>query len=309
MTNADFEEIVDTSDEWIVSRTGIRERRIAGPEISCADMAAEASRRAMAMAGCAPEDIDLVINGTVTPDYRLPSNACTVQEQLELPNAVAFDVTAACAGFINGLSVANSLIMTGQYRRALVIGSEKLSTITNYADRATCVLFGDGAGAVVLEPSEDEHGVASTFLRSKGSLREWLWIKSGGCRHPYTMEFAFDGSDKIWMNGSDVFKVAVREMCNATTKVLEEAGITADRVKLLVPHQANIRIIDAVAKRLRISDDKIYKNIEKYGNTSAASVPIALDEANREGRLQPGDYVVMVAFGSGLIWGAALVRW
>ena len=309
MTNADLEKIVDTSDEWIVSRTGIRERRIAGAEISCADMAAEASKRAMEMAGCVPEDIDLVINGTVTPDYRLPSNACTIQELIGLPNAVAFDVTAACAGFINGLSVANSLITTGQYKKALVIGSEKLSTITNYNDRSTCVLFGDGAGAAVLEPSDDEHGVTSTFLRSKGSLREWLWIKTGGSRFPYSKEFEFDGSDKILMNGSDVFRVAVREMCNASMKVLEEGGITADQVKLLVPHQANNRIIDAVAKRLRIDNDRIYKNIEKYGNTSAASVPIALDEANREGRLEPGDYIVMVAFGSGLIWGAALVRW
>ena len=309
MTNADFEKIVDTSDEWIVSRTGIRERRIAGANTSCADMAAEAARRALDMAECNPDDIDLVINGTVTPDYRLPSNACTVQELLGLPNAVAFDVVAACAGFINGLSVANSLMMTGQYRKALVIGSEKLSSITNYQDRATCVLFGDGAGAAVLEPSEDERGVVATFLRSNGSLREWLWMKTGGSRHPYTKDFPFDGTDKIMMNGADVFKVAVREMHKATLEVLKQAGLAADDVTLMVPHQANTRIIDAVAKRLHISNDKVYKNIAKYGNTSAASVPLALDEANRSGRLKPGDNVVMVAFGSGLIWGAALVKW
>jgi len=309
MTNADFEKIVDTSDEWIVSRTGIRERRIAGPDTSCADMAAEAARRAMNMAGCVPEEIDLLINGTVTPDYRLPSNACTIQELLGLPNAAAFDVVSACTGFINGLSVANSLMVTGQYRKALVIGSEKLSSIINYQDRTTCVLFGDGAGAAVLEPSDNERGVVATFLRSNGSLREWLWMKTGGSRYPYTRDFAFDGTDKILMNGADVFKVAVREMCNAALNVLKQARLKADDIALLVPHQANNRIIDAVAKRLRISDDKVYKNIAKYGNTSAASVPLALDEANREGRLKPGDNIVMVAFGSGLIWGAALVRW
>jgi len=309
MTNADFEKLVDTSDEWIVSRTGIRERRIAGPDVGGAYMAAEAARRAMEMAGCTHEEIDLIVTATVTPDYRLPSNGCVLQEMMGFPNAVAFDIAAACAGFINGLSVAQALLITGRYRKALVIGSEKLSSITNYADRSTCILFGDGAGAVVLEPDDSGRGVLSTFLRSNGSLRPWLWIRTGGAKHPYTSDFAFDGSDKMSMKGSDVFKVAVREMCNAARHVLDEAGLDVKDIALMVPHQANIRIIDAVAKRLGLSDEQVYVNIDRYGNTSAASVPLALDEANRRGLIKPGDHILMAAFGGGLIWGAALVKW
>ena len=309
MTNADLENMVDTSDDWIVTRTGIRERRIAGTDISCADMAARASQRALESAGCSHEDIDLVISATVTPDYRLPSNGCVLQEMVGFPNAVASDVVAACAGFISGLAVANALIVTGVHKKALVVGSEKLSAITNYEDRATCVLFGDGAGAVVLEASDNDRGVHATHMRSNGGMRDYLWVKTGGVRYPYTPDFDYDGSDCIRMNGQDVFKVAVREMCSATRQVLSRAGLKPSDVSLLVPHQANTRIIDAVAKRLSLSDDQVFKNIEKYGNTSAASVPLALDEANREGRLKPGDYVVMTAFGGGLVWGAALVKW
>jgi len=309
MTNADFERIVDTSDEWIVSRTGIRERHIAADDMTSADMAEAASLRALEMAGCSHEDIDLVICGTVTPDYRLPSNACVLQEKMGFPNAVAFDVVAACTGFITGLSIANSYIAQGQHRRALVIGTEKLSAITNYEDRNTCVLFGDAAGAVVVEPCDDGRGLLSSYMQSDGSLRPLLWTRTGGTRNPYAPDFAFDGSDKILMNGSDIFKVAVRAMGRAATRVIDEAGLTIDDIALLVPHQANIRIIDAIAKRLKLPREKIYLNIDRYGNTSAASVPLALDEANRQGRLKPGDYVVMVAFGGGLIWGAALVKW
>jgi len=301
--------MVDTSDEWIVSRTGIRERRIATDKMSCADMAAEASKRAMASAGCTHEDIDLVICGTVTPDYRLPSNACVLQEMIGFPNAVAFDVVAACTGFINGLTIANAYIATGQSKRALVIGAEKLSSITNYKDRNTCVLFGDGAGAVVLEASDDGRGVLSTHMRSDGSLRSWLWIEKGGSRHPFQPGVSEEGSDKILMAGSDVFKVAVRAMGAAASQVIEDAGLTPDDITLFIPHQANLRIIEAIAKRLKLPPEKVYLNIERYGNTSAASVPIALDEASREGRLKPGDNVVMVAFGGGMIWGAAAVKW
>jgi 3-oxoacyl-[acyl-carrier-protein] synthase-3 len=301
--------MVDTSDEWIVSRTGIRERRIATDDISCADMAAEAARRAMASAGCTHEDIDLIICGTVTPDYRLPSNACVLQEMIGFPNAVAFDVVAACTGFINGLTIANAYIATGQSKRALVIGAEKLSSITNYKDRNTCVLFGDGAGAVVLEAADDGRGVLSTYMRSDGSLRSWLWIEKGGSRYPYRPGVSEEGSDKILMAGSDVFKVAVRAMGAAASQVIEDAGLTTDDIALFIPHQANLRIIEAIAKRLKLPPEKVYLNIERYGNTSAASVPIALDEANREGRLKPGDNVVMVAFGGGMIWGAAAVKW
>ncbi|MBD3401633.1 beta-ketoacyl-ACP synthase III [candidate division GN15 bacterium] len=309
MTNADFEKIIDTSDEWITTRTGIKERRIARNGLQTSDMALEACRRALDMAVCPPEDIDVLIVGTVTPDYPLPSTACVIQEKLAFPNAVAFDIAAACAGFISGLSIARSMIESGTARKALVCGAEKLSTITDYSDRGTCVLFGDGAGAAVLEASDDEVGVVETYLRSDGSMREWLWIEAGGSNQPITPDFPFDGRDKILMNGSDIFKVAVREMTKACVKVLDDAGVSADDIALVVPHQANIRIIEGVAKRLQIGLDRFYLNIDRYGNTSAASVPLALDEANRNGRIRSGDYILMVAFGGGLIWGAALVKW
>ncbi len=309
MTNADFEKLVETSDEWIISRTGIKERRIADEDIVTSDMAVAAGRRALAMAGCAPEEIELVVTGTVTPDYRLPSTSCVVQEKMGLTSAVGFDIVAACTGFISGLSVARAYIESGTFKKALVIGAEKLSSITNYRDRGTCVLFGDAAGAVVLEASNGGRGILSTYLKSDGRLREWLWIKIGGSKHPYTPAFTYDGSDKVFMNGSEIFKVAVREMEKACIKVINDAGLQPEDIALIVPHQANMRIIDALAKRLKAGPEKVFLNIEKYGNTSAASVPLALDEANREGRLKPGDNVLMVAFGGGLIWGAALVKW
>ncbi|UCD65212.1 MAG: ketoacyl-ACP synthase III [Candidatus Zixiibacteriota bacterium] len=309
MTNADFEKIVDTSDEWIVSRTGIRERRIADSDTHCSDMSVIASRQALEMAGCSSKEIDLIVVATVTPDYRLPSTACVVQEKLGLPNATGFDVAAACAGFINGLSLVGSLVETGRYKKALVIGTEKLSAFTNYRDRNTCVLFGDAAGAVVVTAQEGESGIVSTFLKSDGRMREMLWAEVGGTVNPYTTDYTYDGRDKIMMNGSDVFKVAVREMCRAAEKVLAEAGISSEEVALVVPHQANIRIIEALAKRLKLGMDKFYINIDRYGNTSSASVPLALDQANRDGVIKSGDYVLMAAFGGGLVWGSALVRW
>lgn len=309
MTNADFEKIVDTSDEWIVSRTGIRERRIAGNGTMCSDMAVEACRNALEMAKCSVDKIDLLILGTVTPDYRLPSTACVVQEKMGLPNAACYDIVAACAGFINGLHVATCQIEAGRAKKALVVGVEKLSSFTNYGDRNTCVLFGDAAGAAVVSAEDSEAGVISTFMRSNGSMRELLWAEVGGAVKPYTSDYAYDGRDKIMMNGSDVFKIAVREMARACEQVISDAGIKPSDIALIVPHQANIRIIEALAKRLKVGLDKVFINIEKYGNTSSASVPLALDEANRSGRLKPGDYVLMVAFGGGLIWGSALVRW
>lgn len=309
MTNADLEKLVDTSDEWIVSRTGIKERRIADDRTASSDMAVEACREALKMADCANEDIDLLLVGTVTPDYRLPSVACVIQEKMGFPNAVAFDVVAACTGFINGLSIANAFLAAGTYKKVLVVGVDKLSSITNYTDRNTCILFGDAAGAAVLTAENNGHGVLSTFMKSDGKMRDWLWTKVGGVENPYTSDFAFDGSDKILMNGSDIFKVAVREMANAARIVLKEADVDPSEVSLVVPHQANIRIIDALVKRLKIDSSKVFLNIHKYGNTSAASVPLALDEANREGLIKSGDYVMMVAFGGGLIWGSALVKW
>jgi 3-oxoacyl-[acyl-carrier-protein] synthase-3 len=309
MTNADFEKLVDTSDEWITTRTGIKERRIADDKTTSADMAVEACRGALEMAHCSREEVDLLVVGTVTPDYRLPSCACVVQEKLGLPNAVAFDVVAACTGFINGLSIASSFIESGAYNKILVVGTEKLSAFTDYKDRNTCVLFGDAAGAALVARDNGESGILSTYLKSDGRMRPLLWARVGGTANPYTPDFDFNGSDKIWMNGSDVFKVAVREMAGAVHKVLDRAGVDASQISLVVPHQANIRIIEALARRLKVDMSRVYRNIEMFGNTSAASVPLALDQANRAGVIKEGDYVAMVAFGGGLIWGAALVRW
>ena len=301
--------MVDTSDEWIVTRTGIRERRIADENMRTSDMAVNAARNALDMAGVRNEDIDLLIVGTVTPDYRLPSTACIVQQKIGLPNAVAFDVVAACTGFINGLSIATSFIESGMYKNVLVIGVEKLSAFTNYHDRNTCVLFGDGAGAAVIGPSANGSGVLSTFARSDGNYAKLLWSEYGGFAHPFTPEYSLNGLDKITMDGSEVFKVAVREMAHASEEAIQRAGLTPADITLVVPHQANIRIIKALVKRLKLPMKKVFLNIDKYGNTSAASVPLALDEANRQGLIKPGDNLLMVAFGGGLIWGSAVVRW
>ncbi len=308
MTNADLEKLVDTTDEWITTRTGIKERRIAR-DMATSDMAVEACKRAMEMAETKGEEIDVLVAATVTPDYKLPSLGCVIQEKLSLPNAVAFDVVSACTGFINGLTIANAYIETGSYKKIMVVGVEKLSTFVNYRDRNTCILFGDGAGAAIFAPSHNGRGVQSTFMKSDGSMREMLWSKSGGAAFPVTEEFNFDGTDKVMMNGSDLFKVAVKEMGNAATEVMQKAGVDSSEISIIIPHQANIRIIEALAKRLKLDMNKVFLNIEKYGNTSAASVPLALDEANRQGRINEGDYVLMVAFGGGLIWGSALIKW
>lgn len=301
--------MVDTSDEWITSRTGIKERHIADKGVSCSDMAVEAIGRALDMAGCSREEIELLVVGTVTPDYRLPSTACVIQEKMGLPNAVGYDIASACTGFINGLSIVAPQIESGRYKKAVVVGAELLSSFTNYQDRNTCVLFGDAAGAAVVSGEEGESGIISTFMKSDGRMRELLWAEVGGAVNPYSPDFTYNGRDKIMMNGSDVFKVAVREMARAAQAVLEDAGVDPSQLAMVVPHQANIRIIDALAKRLSVDPERVYINIDKYGNTSAASIPLALDEANRAGMLKSGDYVLMVAFGGGLIWGSALVRW
>jgi 3-oxoacyl-[acyl-carrier-protein] synthase-3 len=309
MTNADFERIVDTSDEWITTRTGIKERRILRNGTPTSEMAVAALQNALDMADSKPDEIEALVIGTVTPDYRLPSTACIVQEKVGLKNAVAYDIAAACTGFISGLAIARSYVESGIYKKVAVIGVEKLSSITNYTDRGTCVLFGDGAGAAVVAADNGEHGVLSTHMQSDGSMKEWLWIPSGGTVNPIEKGYAFDNSDKIIMAGSDVFKVAVRKMCDSALKVIDEAGVNPSDVALVVPHQANLRIIEAIAKRLKLGMDRVFLNIEKYGNTSAASVPLALDEAVRQGRVKDGDLILMVAFGGGMIWGAVLVRW
>jgi len=309
LTNADLERMLDTSDEWIYSHTGIQERRIAGDDISTSDMAVEAIKRALDMSGCLTEEIDLIIAGTSTPDYRMPSTACVIQEKLSFPNAAAFDVVSACAGFVNSLAVARSFIESEVYKKIIVVGCEKLSSVTDYNDRSSCVLFGDGAGAVVVTTDRSGRGVLSTFSKSDGTQRELLWIPVGGVRHPYNSHFTNNSSDKLKMKGPDVYRFAVREMYNASLRAIEKAGLNTSDISLVIPHQANIRIIQGLARRLNVGMEKVVVNIDKYGNTSSASIPIALDEVNRAGRINAGDKILMVAFGSGLIWGATVVEW
>ncbi len=304
-----MEKIVDTSDEWILSRTGISERRICADNEFSSDMAVNAAQKAIAMAGLTPADIDLILIGTVTPDYRVPSLACIVQKKMEMYNSAAMDIVAACAGFLNGLAVGNAFIKSGQFRKILIIGVEKLSSITDYKDRNTCVLFGDGAGAVVLEETADDRGILSTYLKSDGRFTELLWIPDGGTINPCQKIKGRDAEVYLKMNGSEVFKHAVRMMGEASLKALHSAGLTGKDVTWLIPHQANIRIIESTAKRVGISMDRVYLNIAMYGNTSSASVPMALDEANRAGRLKKNDIILMTAFGGGLTWASAVVRW
>jgi len=301
--------MVDTSDEWIVTRTGIKERRICERDQPTSEMAAEAIRRAMKMAGVKPEEIDFLLIGTVTPDYRLPSTSCIVQEKLGLKNSATMDIVAACAGFLHGLTTADAFIKSGHFKRVVVVGVEKLSSIVDYTDRNTCVLFGDAAGAAVVERTDEDRGIMGSFLKSDGQYKELLWIPDGGCVNLAAEIEKGEGDYYLRMNGKEVFKHAVREMTNASIKVLKRAGVNSDQVKLMVPHQANIRIIEATAKRLNISMERVFMNLEKYGNTSAASVPLALDEAYREGRFTDGDYVLMTAFGGGLTWASTLIKW
>ncbi len=314
LTNHDFEQMVETSDEWIVDRTGIRERHVlngSGDIRTCSDMAAEAGRRALADAGMSPTDLDCIIVGTVTPDYPLPATATIVQEKLGAGRAAVMDVVAACAGFLYGLSIARAFIQTGVNKNVLVIGSEHLSSITNYKDRNTCVLFGDGAGAAVLsagKPGEEDRGILSTFLSGDGQYRELLHIPLGGSKYPLTAATAEDAGRYIYMDGREVFKLAVREMEDAADHVLADAGVTPDQIDMVIPHQANARIIEALTKRLGVDPDRVYKNIDRLGNTSSASVPIALDEARKAGKIGKGSLILSVAFGGGLVWGAALYR-
>lgn len=305
LTNADIAKMVDTSDQWIVERTGIHERRIAGDDETSATLGTEASRRALASAGLQPSDIDLVICATVTPDGMFPATACLIQDALGCRNAGAFDINAACVGFLSAFTTAAALINAGQYRRILVVGAEVLSRIVDWKDRTTCVLFGDAAGAVVLEASE-RVGPASVVLRSDGSLARILYAR-GPCSAPRAITEA-EGFCII-MDGREVFRIAVRAMEDAARQAIAAAGLTLDDIAYVVPHQANQRIISAVAKGLGVPRERVIVNLEKYGNTSSASIPVALCEAWEQGRLTDGDKLLFVAFGGGLVWGATVVEW
>jgi 3-oxoacyl-[acyl-carrier-protein] synthase-3 len=310
LTNADLEKMVDTTDEWITTRSGIKERRIADKETAASDLSFEATKKAMEESKIKPEELDLIMIGTVTPDYLLPSTACILQDRLGAKNAAVMDIVAACSGFIYGLSVAQAFIYSGKYKTILVIGVEVLSKITNWNDRNTCVLFGDGAGAAIVQRTQENNkGILATYLRGDGSLANLLHIPVGGTRTPLTKENIDKGDQYIKMEGSEVFKSAVRSMGDAATRALKEANISAEQIDLLIPHQANIRIIEATAKRLKLPMEKVFVNIAKYGNTSAASIPIALDEARKSGRIKPGYITLLVAFGAGFTWGSAVIRW
>jgi 3-oxoacyl-[acyl-carrier-protein] synthase-3 len=313
LTNDDLSKIVDTSDEWITTRTGIRERRIAAEGQATSDMAAEAARRALADAGVAPEEVNLIVVATVTPDMFFPSTACLVQKKIGASNAVCFDISAACSGFLYALQVARHFINTGNRTTALVIGAEKLSSLINWQDRNTCVLFGDGAGAVVIRRAEgDENArgrVLSTVMGSDGNLADLLKVPGGGSACPITAENALSRPNTIHMEGRETFKHAVTRMCQASEQALEMAGLKKEDITLIIPHQANLRIIQAIADRLGLPHDKAFINLDKYGNTSAATIPVALDEANRAGRLKRGDILLLVAFGGGFTWASSVVRW
>lgn len=309
LTNFDLEKMVDTSDEWIVTRTGIRERRIAGEGEYTSTFASAAALKALEAAGVAADEIDLIVVGTLTPDYPFPATACLVQQNIQANNAICFDLSAACSGFIYALATAEKFIRSGSVKKALVIGAEVLSRIVDWSDRNTCLLFGDGSGAVVLEAVEGENGILSTHMHSDGNYWELLYQKGCGSRHPATQQNLDDRLIYLSMQGNDVFKYAVRAMEEVSLEALAANGLTADDIKLFIPHQANQRIIDSVGKRLSISADRVFVNLDRYGNTSAASIPIAMDEAFRAGRISEGDIVVLSAFGGGLTWGAAALRW
>jgi 3-oxoacyl-[acyl-carrier-protein] synthase III len=309
LSNADLEKIVDTNDEWIETRTGIRERRIVDEDTALSDICVVAAQRALEDAGVHAEDIDLILVATITPDFVFPSTACILQDKLGAKKAAALDIEAGCSGFLYGLAVGSQFIATGMYNKVLVIGGETLSKILDMTDRSTCILFGDGAGAAVLSPVEDGNGFLSFVLGAQGQGGENLCMPAGGSRNPASEETVKDRQHFIKMSGNEVFKFAVRIMGEAAVQSLEKAGLSTKDVDVLIPHQANIRIIDAAMKRLDLDRDKVIVNLDKYGNMSAASIPVALDEAVKEGRIKNGDTIVMVGFGAGLTWGACAMKW
>ena len=310
LDNDELSERVNTTDEWITTRTGIKERRIAAKDEYTSDMAARAALAALEQADLEAKDIDLILVATATPDMIFPATACFVQTKIGARNAAALDVSAACSGFLVALEIGQQFITSHTYETVLVIGAEKLSSITNWTDRNTCVLFGDGAGAAILQHRDEKsHGVISTHIGSDGSYSDILWMPGGGCKQPITAENAHQHLQTIHMSGKDVYKQAVISMIDASKKALDKAGLTIDDIACVIPHQANVRIIEAIAERLKLPMERFFVNLDRYGNTSAAAVAIALDEANRSGRLKPGDYILMVVFGGGLTWSSTVLEW
>ncbi|MCZ7591530.1 MAG: ketoacyl-ACP synthase III [Kiritimatiellae bacterium] len=309
LTNADLEKMVETSDEWILTRTGIRERRIARPDEATSDMGTEAAKRALANAGVTAEELDMIIFATITPDMGFPNTACFVQANIGAKNAFCFDIEAACSGFVYGLDLCRQYIATGAARTILLLGAEKISCITDWKDRSLCVLFGDGAGAAVIRASDGKNGLLASVMRSDGRLHDLLKLPGGGSRNPATPETIAGGMHYMKMNGRDVFKHAVTCMTDVARKALDKAGLTVDDMKLIIPHQANLRIVNAIGERLGGGTDKYFVNLDRYGNTSAASIILALDEAVRVGRIQRGDRVLLIAFGGGFTWGATVLEW
>ena len=309
MTNADLEKIVDTSDEWITTRTGIKERRIAADGETTSSLAARAARAALDKARLRAQDVQLVVVGTASPDYLFPATACLVQSEIGATKAGAFDVEAACTSFISALAIARGMIVSGAIDNALVIGAETLSRLLNWKDRGTCVLFGDCAGAAVVEATNASVGIESTVLHGDGSKGELLMVPAGGSKMPASPDTVERGMHFISMAGGEVFKLAVKSMADAAEEAIADAGLVLDDIDLMIPHQANVRIIDGVAKRLRFPSEKVFVNIQRYGNTSAASIPIAICEAEATGRLRKGDKVLLVAFGGGFTWGASVLEW
>jgi 3-oxoacyl-[acyl-carrier-protein] synthase-3 len=309
LTNADLEKMVDTSDDWITSRTGIKQRRKAAPDEYTSQFAVRASRQAVERAGIDFADIDLILCATVTPDQILPATACLIQAELGADKAAAMDIVAACSGFLYGLSLANSMIRDGQAKYALVIGAEILTRYVDYTDRATCVLFGDGAGAAIVGPVEEDRGILASRIRSDGRYEEQLFAPGGGTKRGFTAETIANGDHFFKMKGNELFKVAVRSMAEISREVLNEAGLKADDVSLFIPHQANQRITLAVANKLNVEEARVYSNIAQHGNTSSASIPIALDECVEAGRIKKGDIVLLASFGGGVTWGGTVMRW
>ncbi|KPL11491.1 3-oxoacyl-ACP synthase [candidate division TA06 bacterium SM1_40] len=309
MTNFDLEKMVETSDEWIRARTGIRERRIADEKTATSDLSYLAARKAMEAAGVIARELDGIIVATATPDMLFPATACLLQDRLGARNVAAFDLEAGCSGFIYGMAIGDGMIAAGLGETILVVGADTLSKVTDWDDRGTCVLLADGAGAIVLKPSNGPSGILSTHLASDGSLGPLLCQPAGGSRRPATTETVQEGLHYLKMKGNEVFKYAVRAMEDSTNRALKMAGLESKDVDLLVPHQANYRIIEATAKRVGVPMERVCTNIDRYGNTSAASIPLALDEALKAGRVGEGDIIAMVAFGAGFTWGAAIVRW